>query len=504
MASRTGTLRARPPGLAVLAAALALPGVGACGQSRAPAPTLEPDTLALDPCRLLDASVQSRETINVGLLAGAEPDHAPFPRNADERVVFRQLYETLIQVDCLGRIRPALAEDWHASDGGRRWSLRLREGPRFWDGEPVLAGTVKAAWDREESREAAHLARIDSVVVENDREITVFVEVGRSEPPSILAAPVFAVSQRSPDLAWPMGTGSYRVDESAPGRVVVARAEDGRPTINFVSAVLGDARDLLDGGVDLLVTADPAVIEYAERLSYERITLPWDRSYLLLATSRAQTLRLGGEVGTLPASLLDSMARNAIQGEARAHERSVGPEGFWGLKEACGSVADILAGLPPVPRGAYTIPGRRIVFDAADRVARALAERIVALAAGGPGAEWEAGLLASAIPGLSDASERLVAEGVGGLELETSLRDGDDFAYIVAVPLAPLDPCYERRRLVRRAQWLGAEKLDLSSAVLPLVDTRRQAIARPGSLGLRLQGDGGVSIDTDPMEATRQ
>jgi hypothetical protein len=81
-------------------------------------------------------------------------------------------------------------------------------------------------------------------------------------------------------------------------------------------------------------------------------------------------------------------------------------------------------------------------------------------------------------------------------ELEVSLQNGDDFAYLVAVPLAPLDPCYERRQLVRRAQWLGAADLDLSSAVLPLVDTRRQAIVRPGSLGLRLEWNGGVSIET--------
>lgn len=505
MASRTGPLRAKPPVVAPIATALTLLGTVACVQPPTPVAGLQTDSAVSDPCLLLEAPFQSRGTVSVGLLDGVEPEHAPLPRNADERLVYRQLYETLIRVDCLGQAQPALAEAWEASDGGRRWSFRLRRGASFWDGEPVRAETVRAAWDRSDSREAADLAGIDSVRVENDRDIAVFVETGSSEPPSILAAPVFAVSRPSPGSLWPAGTGSYRIAESAPGRVVVDGPGDGGPTVSFLWAGFSDARDFLDRGVDLLIASDAAVIEYSERLGYERITLPWDRTYLLLATTRAQTLRLGGEVATLPSSLLDSMARNAVQGEARAHEPRVDSHDLRVLEEVCGPVASILPGLPPVPRGAYMAPeDRRIVFDAADRVARDLAERIVALAAGRPGAAWEAEPLALAIPGLSEASERLVAEGVSRDRLEASLREGDDFAYIVAVPLAPLDRCSERGSLVRRAQWLGAEELDLSSAVLPLVDTRRQAIARPGNLGLRLHGDGGVSIEMAPIEERRQ
>jgi hypothetical protein len=432
----------------------------------------------------------------VGLLDGFDPIHAPHPNNGDEQLVFGHLYDTLIRVDCGGEVQPGLAESWAGSEGGRRWRFRLRRDLRFWDGVKVSASAVRAAWEDGPSRRAARLAGIDSLRVEGEREIEVFLERGEREPPRLLAASTFAVVRRLSESEWPVGTGRYRVDASSREAVVTSPVAGGRPTISFAAAGHRDARDLLDRGVDLLVTANPAVIEYSQRLDYERIALPWDRTYLLLSTTRARALQLGGAVGGLPARLLDSMARDAVRGDARGHAGPPDAGGdFWELGEACGVRADPLEGLPPVPRGAYASAGaRRIVYEASDPVARGLAERVAALSAGGSGTS-QAAWLAAAIPGLGDADERALAHGMTRDELETSLRDGDDFAYVVPVPLDPLDACYERRGLVSRAQWLGAEELDLSAAVLPLVDTRRQAVVRPGRLGLSLGWGGTVRIE---------
>lgn len=506
MADRASSRGPSALGLSPRAAGLALLIAGACGQPQrpelGPEPSPEPAPPASQPCMLLPSPVQAPDTVVVGLLDGIDPAHAPHPTNADERLVFHHLYDTLIRVDCTGEVRPGLAEAWEVSEGGRRWQFRLRREARFWDSMPVSAAAVAAEWDEVLAREATQLAGIDSVQVDGDREIVVFLASGGREPPRILAAPIFAIARRSADSAWPVGTGRYRVETSSAGTVTAVPSDGGGTRATFASAGHRDARDLLDRGADLLVTWDPAVIEYAERLDYDRIELPWDRTYLLLSTTRVQALRLGGEVGRLPARLLDSMARDAVRGVARGHTRPLGARGdFWELADACGDVAGLLEGLPPVPRGAYAAPGaRRIVYDVADPVARDLAERMAALAAGGPGAASEAAWLAAAIPGLGEPNERVAVEGLSRDDLVDSLREGDDFAYIAAVSLDPVDACYERRRLIRRAQWLGAEELDLASAVLPLVDTRRHAIARRGTVGLRLEWDGIVSIETVPED----
>lgn len=48
------------------------------------------------------------------------------------------------------------------------------------------------------------------------------------------------------------------------------------------------ARDVLDAGIDLLVTDDPAIVSYATH-RHERLTLPlpWDRTYVVLASESA-------------------------------------------------------------------------------------------------------------------------------------------------------------------------------------------------------------------------
>ena len=50
----------------------------------------------------------------------------PGPSNDSERLVFRQLYETLVRVDCKGRVVPGLAASWRLSIDGQTWIVTLR------------------------------------------------------------------------------------------------------------------------------------------------------------------------------------------------------------------------------------------------------------------------------------------------------------------------------------------------------------------------------------------
>src|SRR5262245_15664474 len=57
-----------------------------------------------------------------------------------------QSYETLINVDCEGRVYSGLAQSWTTDATKTRVTVVLRDGAHFWNGDPVLARDVVAAW----------------------------------------------------------------------------------------------------------------------------------------------------------------------------------------------------------------------------------------------------------------------------------------------------------------------------------------------------------------------
>src|SRR4051794_6774961 len=70
---------------------------------------LGPETGSVD-CALLAEPGEPIET--VALSDHIDPSNAPRPSNESEQLLFRQLYETLVRVDCHGRARPGLAASW--------------------------------------------------------------------------------------------------------------------------------------------------------------------------------------------------------------------------------------------------------------------------------------------------------------------------------------------------------------------------------------------------------
>src|SRR5688500_17000657 len=106
------------------------------------APAVPPDvtaSLTVTPenaeCRLIPASSEPGDAIStIALTEAVDPANAPVPSNESERLLFRQLYETLIRVDCNGRVVPGLAVSWRLETDGQTWIITLRENARFADG----------------------------------------------------------------------------------------------------------------------------------------------------------------------------------------------------------------------------------------------------------------------------------------------------------------------------------------------------------------------------------
>jgi peptide/nickel transport system substrate-binding protein len=59
-----------------------------------------------------------------------------------------RLYNSLVVVNDDGKLEPALAESWEVSDGGKVYTMKLRKGVKFHNGEDFTADSVIFSWNR--------------------------------------------------------------------------------------------------------------------------------------------------------------------------------------------------------------------------------------------------------------------------------------------------------------------------------------------------------------------
>ena len=401
--------------------------LGACARPRAPdtgAP-IGPPVSGDERCLMSTGNVSGRApTITIGLTDPVVPRHAPVPRNDGERLVFRHLYETPVRIDCDGHVLPALAESWVRDDGGRRWTFRLREGAQFWDGAPVTSRDLVFGRGGTGYTLGAPETRV----------VTMALARQSDDVPPVLGDPALAVTKAAPDTSWPIGTGAYWAT-SATTTAQEIRAHSLRgDTLVFRFAASGDARDLLDAGVDLLVTRDRALRDYAATLKdLTVVALPWDRTYVYV-TAEGGGPRLDG-------------LEQAVRAEARRAEGNA----WWEDLRACG----------PRQSSALAAPAgqRRILYSRSDPTARELAGRIAALT-------------------------RATASARSNDDLSAAVAAGKDWGYVIALPRATADPCRTAAELL--PPW--------ATTLIALVDTRPTAIVRRGVARWTVDRDGTVRL----------
>jgi len=432
-----------------------------------------------DPCEVVRGSSAPEDTITVVVTDSVTvriPLRVPLARNAPEQLMFNLQYQTLLTVDCSNQERPGLAQSWDCK--GRQWTFRLRPDARFWDGTTVTAADVVQSW-------RFFGEPIESLVAVDDRMLVVrFAQ--RLRDARILSSPGFAVTKMDDRYGLSVGTGPYRTDDDvARGDFFLHPVGENDPTIHLVMVDKRDVRDLLARSVDLVITSDPGLIEYAAGQPRFAITaLAWNSTYVLLAPARARALRGGRTPPGLPPSFLEAMAKDAVRAQARGAATPV----WWEATGEC-TGEPTLRGLDRLDAGE-----RRILFDVGDATARDLAERLVAVAAMDPRQSVEAEVVASAVPGMVGGSAKLVSAGVRLETLDSRLWGGGEVAYIVALPHSVPDACIAASELASRAPWLVAGGVALADALIPLVDTRPHAIVARGRVGLVLNGFGGVTI----------
>jgi ABC-type oligopeptide transport system substrate-binding subunit len=149
----------------------------------------------------------------VGLNEQVDPAHAPRPSNDGERLLFRQLYETLIQMDCAGNPMPGLAAFWRLDASRKTWTVALRPDARFSDDTPVTTADVVASWmssgdGRGNGSELRPQVRrlVQSIVAVDDRTLEITLRSQRADAPLALAHTDLAVAKSVPGSLWPLGT----------------------------------------------------------------------------------------------------------------------------------------------------------------------------------------------------------------------------------------------------------------------------------------------------------
>jgi len=409
--------------LAGACAAPSAPAPGATPSPEAPAsPERQPAAPALDECAVTPAAPPGADTIRV--VAGSG-------------FAAHQLYQTLVRLDCAGRLRPALADDWASADGGLSWTFSLGTA-RFWDGTPVTAEMIKAGW-MQDSAATIRLRQAGVILISapGDRELRILLAAPRQSVPEALADSRLAIARRVPESGWPIGTGPYHLPETDPAPTTLEPVGGGRPV--RVLSPPPDLRDAIDAGADLVVTDDPATLAYAaQRPDLASVPLPWSRTYALALTAPADSLMVTA------AGFREALARDAVRVDARAAMP-------YPFPPACAPrLAD------PPRRAGRGAP--RISYPAGDGTARDLAARLAALGVVG----------AHAIVPMAAAA------------FAASRREGGEVAYVLSLP--------------RGAGTCEDLPLPPGAAVVPLVDVRAHALVRRGAPPLTLDWDGAVRL----------
>ncbi|MBZ5567021.1 MAG: hypothetical protein LAN64_04130 [Acidobacteriia bacterium] len=284
------------------------------------------------------------------------------------------LYDTLVRLDASGRPLPSLALSWQ-QENEHRWRLMLRQGVRFSDSSALTPAVVVQSLHEANPDWSVH-ATGDAVIIESEQPLP--------NLPAFLALPRNSVVLRGDGKL--LGTGPFRVSEFQPGRrILLAALEDGWQERPFVDAIdiqfnrlpreqmmdleLGRA-DLVEVAADQLARANP---------SSRRVFAgdPVDLLALRFSHSNLRDLRVREAIAL--AVDRDSIFNVLLQ---RHGEPAAGLLPNW-----ITGYAFLFAATPQVARArqlraeAKQSAPLTLVYDAADPLARLVAERIALNAA---------------------------------------------------------------------------------------------------------------------------
>ena len=234
------------------------------------------------------------------------------------------LWETLYGRDERLNPQPQMVEGHRVEDNGRRWTMRLREGLLFHDGEPVLARDCVASirrWMKRDLVGQTVEARLDALEAVDDRTLVFRLSkpfaslpyaLARTQPTPVIMPERLAVTDPYRQVPEFIGSGPFRwvADEYVPGsRAVFAKFDRYRPRDEPASFCAGGLRVMVDR-VEWRFIPDPATASSALiNGEVDWIDQPLPDLLPLLRRSRGVNVEVLDPYGTFGA-----MRPNSMQG----------------------------------------------------------------------------------------------------------------------------------------------------------------------------------------------
>ena len=402
------------------------------------APHQPPNALSVSPsarpalCQLVPPPARMADSLWIVATDRVIPFAAPNAHTLAERVVFPLLYSTPIAPHC----------------------------------DSIVTGPVVAA---------AIPPRVESA--DRDPAISRTLVVDSARLPNGRAMPLFATT-------WSPRTGLYEIAAATDTalRLVPRRPPTG-PYVHFSTIDDRQGRDAIDAGADIVLTSNAGTIAYAAAQSgLTSVPLMWDRVYVLIEPTR----RNPGDRDSVLALQRD-LATNVLHAEARPATDSGGIELLTCPTIEPASEAGFGGSSAPAPTPSGPTTSARIVYENDDGVARAISERLVALT------NARSHRLAALESELSSAGA-VRAVGLDSAAFRQALQDGNEAAYVIAVPLF-MGSCMTVDGLEFDARWLAPSRNNsFEDHIAPLIEIRARALVRRGRVGLALDGAGNVYL----------
>lgn len=201
------------------------------------------------------------------------------PATSGKTFTYMGVAETLIAIDKAGELEPKLATEWSVSDDKKVWTLTLRDGVKFSDGEALTADAVvnslNVARTKPGPLKKAPIQSIDNkddkVVITLEEPYSVLPAVLTHYTTMILSPKVYGENGKVTAVA---GTGPFNVDKfMPPQRLDVVRKDDywGEKAhierAEYTAVSRGETRALIaESKPNVMVyTLDPASLERLKR-----------------------------------------------------------------------------------------------------------------------------------------------------------------------------------------------------------------------------------------------